>query len=75
MGALGVVALSTAVVRGNNANQPLMGDTRAEQQADLARREDHRDAAIGFAVAGAILTAAALGALVWWLRSGEGSRP
>jgi hypothetical protein len=72
-GALGVVALSTAVVLGNIANQPLMGDTRAEQQRDLARREGYRDASIGFAVAGSILVATAVGALVWWLRSGEGT--
>jgi len=68
--ALGVVALSTAVVLGNIANQPLMGNTRAEQQADLARRESYRDAAIGVAVVGSLLMATAFGALVWWLRSG-----
>ena len=66
---------STAVVLGNIANQPLMGDTRAEQQADLARLERYNDAATRFAIAGSILTATAVGALIWWLRSDEETRP
>jgi hypothetical protein len=74
-GALGLLALSTAVVLGDLANQPLRGDTRAEQQADLARLERYDDAATGFAIAGSILTATAVGALIWWLRSDEEARP
>jgi hypothetical protein len=74
-GALGIFALSSAVVLGNIANQPLMGETRAEQQTDLARRESYHDAATGLTIAGSILTATAVGAVVWWLRAGEESRP
>jgi hypothetical protein len=67
--ALAVVAFSAAAVTGSVAEAPLLGDTRADMQGDLSRREDYATAANGLLVAGGALSAAAAGLFAWWWRA------
>jgi hypothetical protein len=67
--ALAVVAFSAAAVTGNAAEAPLLGDTRADMQEDLRRREGYATAANGLLIAGGALSTAAAVLFAWWWRA------
>ena len=60
-----IVAFSAAVIAGSVATSPPSGETRKEQQDDLARRHDYAAAANVAFVAGGVLSAVAVVAFVW----------
>jgi hypothetical protein len=70
--ALAVIAFSGAAVTGNAAEAPLLGNTRAEMQADLDRREDYASAANILLLTGSALSLASGVLLAWWWRTGGG---
>jgi len=76
-GALGlaVIAFSAAAVAGNNAEEPLVGTTRADMQADLQRREEYASVANGLILAGVALSLTAGALFAWWWRSDKPSNP
>jgi hypothetical protein len=60
-----IVAFSAAVIAGSIATSPPSGETRKEQQDDLARRHDYATAANVAFVAGGAFSAVAVVAFVW----------
>ena len=73
--ALAVIAFSAAAVTGNAAEAPLLGDTRAEMQADLERRERYASAANILLVAGGALSVAAGVFVASWWRANRDNNP
>lgn len=58
-----VLSLSAAAITGSIAAGSPSGNTRAEVEADLHRREDYHTAAIGFLVSGAVFATVSIVAL------------
>jgi hypothetical protein len=62
---LAVLSFAGAGVIGSSAQKAPQGNTRAEVQADLARRQDSARLANGLLVAGSVLLAASVAGFVW----------
>jgi hypothetical protein len=62
---LAVIAFSTAAITGGIATAPPEGDTRAERQKDIERRESYASTANAAFVAGGVLTAGSVVLFAW----------